>query len=131
VSQEDDPDPQDRCRTAQLPGLSRDGAYHVAGEAHSSADMIERYAAMLDAYPVWSIEDGLAEGDWDGRKTRTDRPGDRLQIVGDDMFVTNPAIIAEAIEKKTQPDRLDLRDSRGDAPVPGGRLPADGLPPLR
>jgi len=78
----------------------RDGAYHVAGEAHTSADMIERYAAMLDTYPVWSIEDGLAEGDWDGWKAWTDRLGDRLQIVGDDLFVTNPAIIAEAIEKK-------------------------------
>lgn len=78
----------------------RDGAYHIAGEAHSNADMIERYAAMLDAYPVWSIEDGLAEGDWDGWKAWTDRLGDRLQIVGDDLFVTNPAIIAEAIEKK-------------------------------
>lgn len=78
----------------------REGAYHVAGEAHTSADMIERYAAMLDAYPVWSIEDGLAEGDWDGWKAWTDRLGDRLQIVGDDLFVTNPAIIAEAIEKK-------------------------------
>ncbi len=78
----------------------RDGAYHVAGEAHTSADMIERYAAMLDAYPVWSIEDGLAEGDWDGWKAWTDRLGDRLQIVGDDLFVTNPAIITEAIEKK-------------------------------
>jgi enolase len=77
----------------------RDGSYHVAGEALSSDDMIERYAAMLDAYPVWSIEDGLAEGDWDGWARWTQRLGDRLQIVGDDLFVTNPSIISEAISR--------------------------------
>jgi len=78
----------------------RDGAYHVAGESLSSADMIERYAAMVTDFPVWSIEDGLAEGDWDGWAAMTERLGDRLQIVGDDLFVTNPAIITEAIGKR-------------------------------
>ncbi|MGV8966316.1 MAG: phosphopyruvate hydratase [Cellulomonas sp.] len=77
-----------------------DGAYHVAGESLSSADMTERYAAMVVAYPVWSIEDGLAEGDWAGWKVLTDRIGDTTQIVGDDLFVTNPAIITEAIGLK-------------------------------
>lgn len=76
------------------------GAYQVAGESLSSADMIERYAAMVADYPVWSIEDGLAEGDWDGWVTLTERLGESTQIVGDDIFVTNPAIIAEAIERK-------------------------------
>ncbi len=75
----------------------RDGAYHVAGETLSSADMIERYAAMVQDYPVWSIEDGLAEGDWDGWEALTARLGGTTQIVGDDIFVTNPAIITEAI----------------------------------
>ena len=75
----------------------RDGAYHVAGETLSSADMIERYAAMVQDYPVWSIEDGLAEGDWDGWEALTTRLGGGTQIVGDDIFVTNPAIITEAI----------------------------------
>jgi enolase len=77
-----------------------DGAYTVAGETLSSADMIERYAAMVAAYPVWSIEDGLAEGDWDGWVALTARLGATTQIVGDDLLVTNPAIITEAIERK-------------------------------
>lgn len=76
------------------------GAYRVAGQSLSSADMIERYEAILDAFPVWSIEDGLAEGDDDGWIELTARLGDRVQLVGDDNFVTNPAIIADAIDKK-------------------------------
>ena len=76
------------------------GAYHVAGEALSTADMIERYAAMVADYPVWSIEDGLAEGDWDGWAAMTAQLGDKVQLVGDDLFVTNPAIITEGIAKK-------------------------------
>jgi enolase len=78
----------------------RDGAYHVAGESLSSDDMIDRYEEIIATYPVWSIEDGLAEGDWDGWVRLTERLGDRLQIVGDDLLVTNPAIIAEAIKRK-------------------------------
>jgi len=77
-----------------------DGAYHVAGETLTSADMIERYAAIVADYPVWSIEDGLAEGDWDGWADLTQRLAGTTQIVGDDIFVTNPAIITEAIERK-------------------------------
>ena len=78
----------------------RDGAYHVAGEALSSADMIARYEAIITEFPVWSIEDGLAEGDQDGWIAITERLGDRVQLVGDDNFCTNPAIIADAISKK-------------------------------
>ena len=77
-----------------------DGAYHVAGETLSNTDMIERYAGMVHDFPVWSIEDGLAEGDWDGWIAFTARLGDTTQIMGDDIFVTNPAIITEAIERK-------------------------------
>ncbi len=78
----------------------RDGAYHVAGETLSSDDMIARYEAIATDFPVWSLEDGLAEGDWDGWERLTARLGDRLQLVGDDIFVTNPAIITEAIARK-------------------------------
>ena len=78
----------------------RDGAYHVAGETLSSDDMIARYEAIAADFPVWSLEDGLAEGDWDGWERLTARLGDRLQLVGDDIFVTNPAIITEAIGRK-------------------------------
>ena len=77
----------------------RDGAYHVVGETLTSGDMVERYAAMVRDYPVWSIEDGLAEGDWDGWADLTARLGATTQIVGDDLFVTNPEIIAEAIAR--------------------------------
>ncbi len=76
------------------------GAYHVAGQALSSDEMIERYAEMTVRFPVWSIEDGLAESDWDGWERLIARLGDRTQIVGDDLLVTNPAIIREAIERK-------------------------------
>ena len=76
------------------------GAYQVAGEALSSGDMIDRYEAIITEFPVWSIEDGLAEGDQDGWIAITERLGDRVQLVGDDNFVTNPAIIADGIRRK-------------------------------
>jgi enolase len=75
----------------------RDGRYHVAGEALSSDEMIARYEEIAANFPVGSLEDGLAEGDWDGWKQLTSRLGDTLQLVGDDLLVTNPAIITEAI----------------------------------
>ena len=76
-----------------------DGRYWVAGQGLSSAEMIERYAQITDRYPVWLIEDGLAEDDWDGWAALTDRLGGRVRLVGDDIFVTNPAIIADAISR--------------------------------
>jgi enolase len=75
----------------------QDGVYQVAGEKLSSDDMIDRYEEIVNAFPVWSVEDGLAEGDWEGWKRLTQRLGDRVQLVGDDILVTNPLIIAEAI----------------------------------
>jgi enolase 1/2/3 len=74
-----------------------DGCYHVAGQKLTSAEMIERYAQITQRFPVWLIEDGLAEDDWDGWAALTQRLGGHVQLVGDDIFVTNPAIIAEAI----------------------------------
>jgi enolase len=76
-----------------------DGRYTVNGASLTSEDMVERYAAMAEAYPVWLLEDGLAQDDWDGWKLLTERLGDRLELVGDDLFCTNPAIIAEGIER--------------------------------
>ena len=78
----------------------RDGSYHVAGQTLSSKDMIDRYEAIIGDFPVWSLEDGLAEGDWDGWISLTERLGERIQIVGDDLLVTNPVIIAEAIRRR-------------------------------
>jgi len=73
------------------------GTYKVNGQTLSSGDMIDRYAAMVDAYPIWSIEDGLGEADHDGWRALTGKLGDRIQLVGDDNFCTNPAIITTAI----------------------------------
>jgi enolase len=78
----------------------RDGTYTVDGQTLSSNDMINRYAAMVDKFPLWSIEDGLGEADSDGWQRLTARLGDRIQIVGDDNFCTNPAIIAAAIDER-------------------------------
>jgi enolase len=75
----------------------RDGRYEVAGERLSSEEMIDRYDRIVADFPVWSLEDGLAESDWDGWVALTERLGDRVQLVGDDNLVTNPIIIAEAI----------------------------------
>ena len=75
--------------------------YVLEGEGRelTSAEMVDYYAALVDKYPIISIEDGLAEDDWDGFKLMTDKLGDRLQIVGDDLFVTNVDRLAEGIEK--------------------------------
>ncbi|NES16989.1 MULTISPECIES: phosphopyruvate hydratase [Micromonospora] len=78
----------------------RDGRYHVAGEALTADEMIDRYAAIVDRYPVWSIEDGLAEDDWDGWTRLTERLAERVQLVGDDLLVTNPVIVSRAIERR-------------------------------
>ena len=75
----------------------QDGIYHVSGQKLSSQDMIERYEAMIQRYPIWSIEDGLGESDREGWKALTARIGERVQLVGDDNFCTNPAIITTAI----------------------------------
>jgi len=61
--------------------------------------MIERYAAMAERYPIWLLEDGLAESDWDGWQRLTARLGEQLELVGDDILCTNPAIITEAIRR--------------------------------
>ena len=77
----------------------RDGAYHVAGQTLSSTDMITWYEHLTGEFPIWSIEDGLAEDDEAGWIELTQRLDDRIQLVGDDNFVTNPAIITDAISK--------------------------------
>ncbi|MDO6414756.1 phosphopyruvate hydratase [Sphingomonas sp. BIUV-7] len=77
------------------------GVYDLAGEGRklSSAEMVDYLAELCAGYPIVSIEDGMAEDDWAGWKILTDRLGDKIQIVGDDLFVTNPAILAEGISK--------------------------------
>ena len=69
------------------------------GGVKTSDEMIDMYAEWIEKYPIISIEDGLGESDWDGWKKLTDRLGDKVQLVGDDLFVTNPGILKEGIEK--------------------------------
>ncbi|MBV9000452.1 MAG: phosphopyruvate hydratase [Solirubrobacterales bacterium] len=78
-----------------------DGRYELAGEGRSlsSDEMIDYWARIPENYPVISLEDGMAEADWDGWSSLTERLGGRIQLVGDDIFVTNPAILREGIER--------------------------------
>lgn len=78
-----------------------DGKYHFKGEGvvRSSEEMVDFYEELVNKYPIISIEDGLDENDWEGHKLLTDRIGDRVQLVGDDLFVTNTEKLAQGIEK--------------------------------
>lgn len=78
-----------------------DGKYNLASENRvlSSEDMVDYLAVWCDKYPIITIEDGLDEGDWDGWAKLTERLGDKVQLVGDDLFVTNTSIFKEGIEK--------------------------------
>ena len=80
--------------------LFKDGTYHLAGEGltKSSEEMVEFYAALVNKYPIISIEDGLSEDDWDGWKLMTGALGKKIQIVGDDLFVTNTEKLSKGIE---------------------------------
>lgn len=79
----------------------KDGVYQLktTGETKTSEEMIEWYAWILDNYPVVSIEDGLSENDWDGWKSLTKKLGNRVQLVGDDLFVTNTKLLQKGIEE--------------------------------
>ncbi|WP_215143795.1 phosphopyruvate hydratase [Exiguobacterium qingdaonense] len=77
------------------------GKYELAGEGKSmtTAELVDFYAELVDKYPIISIEDGCDENDWDGFKLLTDKIGNKVQLVGDDLFVTNTEKLAEGIEK--------------------------------
>ena len=82
--------------------LFKDGKYTLENETHkvkTPVEMVDFYENLVNKYPIISIEDGMAENDWDGWKLLTDRLGKRIQIVGDDLFVTNPKILKEGIQK--------------------------------
>jgi enolase len=80
-----------------------DGLYKMEGEGKTfdSAGMVEYYAGLVAKYPIFSIEDGLAEDDWAGWKLLTEKLGDKVQLVGDDLFVTNPSRLRRGIAEKT------------------------------
>jgi enolase len=79
----------------------KDGQYNLAGEGkiYSSEGFSDFLAELCEQYPIISIEDGLDESDWDGWKYQTDKLGDKIQLVGDDLFVTNTKILKQGIEK--------------------------------
>jgi enolase len=82
--------------------LFKNGKYRLENEPKpekSAAELVDFYEDLVNRYPIISIEDGMAENDWDGWKLLTDRLGKRIQIVGDDLFVTNTKILKEGIEK--------------------------------
>lgn len=81
--------------------FSQNGRYFIEGDKQgmTSEQMISLYADWVEKYPIVSIEDGLAEDDWAGWKLLTQKLGDKIQLVGDDLFVTNKAVLAEGIEK--------------------------------
>ncbi|RAV33257.1 phosphopyruvate hydratase [Corynebacterium heidelbergense] len=78
----------------------KDGKYHFEGGEHTAEEMAKVYEDLIATYPIVSIEDPLQEDDWEGYTTLTAAIGDKVQIVGDDFFVTNPARLEEGIEKK-------------------------------
>ncbi len=79
----------------------KDGRYHLSGEnlVLDAGQWTDMLATWVDKYPILSIEDGMAEGDWDGWKHLTERLGKKIQLVGDDLFVTNTKILQEGIDK--------------------------------
>jgi len=81
--------------------IYNDGKYDLKGEGvtRTAEEMVDWYEEMIDKYPIISIEDGLDENDWDGFKLLTDRIGDRVQLVGDDLFVTNTEKLSKGIEQ--------------------------------
>jgi len=78
--------------------LYDDAGYKLSGATLTSAEMVDHLAGLVADYPIVSIEDGLDEGDWDGWKTMTDAIGDKVQIVGDDLLVTNVDLLEKAID---------------------------------
>ncbi len=93
--------PMDDIALALDPAASEffvDGKYVVGNEKLSSEDMISLYKELIEKYPIISLEDGLAEDDWDGWEKLTDELGDKIMLVGDDIFVTNVELINKGIE---------------------------------
>ena len=119
----------------------RDGRYELTGEGRTldAAAMVEDYRALVDRYPVVSIEDGLAEDDWEGWSALTSALGDRVQLVGDDLFVTNPPAFGRRNRTRrrqrhphqAQPDRHPDRNPGNDRTCAARGLRHRHLAPLR
>jgi enolase len=81
--------------------LFRDGAYHLEGEGRvfSSAELVDYWVDLVSRYPIVSLEDGMAEEDWDGWASLTTKLGSKIQLVGDDVFVTNTTLLQQGIDR--------------------------------
>ncbi len=77
----------------------RNGKYHIDGKAKTGPQLVDYYAGLVDRHPIVTIEDGFAEGDWPNWSLMTERLSQRIQVVGDDLFVTNPTILARGIKE--------------------------------
>jgi enolase len=86
--------------TAATELYKEDGKYHLEGEGvvKTSEEMVDYYESLINKYPIISLEDGLSEDDWNGWKLLTERLGKRIQLVGDDLFVTNTDRLSKGIE---------------------------------
>ena len=120
--------------------LYRDGAYVLEHEGRtlSAAELADYWATLAARYPIVSIEDGMDEEDWEGWQALTERVGEHVQLVGDDVFVTNTERLRRGIElgvansilDQGQPDRDALGDARRDRAGARGRLHGGHEPPL-
>ena len=136
--------PGDQVSIALDPASSEfyeDGAYVFARSdkrKRTAEEMVAFYARLIDLYPIVSIEDGLAEDDWAGWKLLTRELGSKIQLVGDDLFVTNPKRLARGIDEgrrqfdpdQAQPDRHADRDPQSDRDGARGRLHLGDFPSL-
>jgi enolase 1/2/3 len=96
-------EPGDEVALAMDPATSeiyRDGAYQLEGRARSADDMVEFWRGLIDAFPIVSLEDGLAQDDWTGWTALTAELGSRVQLVGDDIFVTNPERLERGLAER-------------------------------
>ena len=116
----------------------KDGAYQFEGSAKTSAEMADYYAELVAAYPLVSIEDPMNEEDWEGWKAITDKLGDKVQLVGDDLFVTNPERLQRGIDSGTANALLvkvnqigSLTETLDAVDLAHRRLPLHDEPPLR
>jgi enolase len=94
---------EDRIRLALDPAMSElysDGTYSFEGRSEASAELPEYWAGLVERFPIVSIEDGAAEDDWEAWKALTERLGDRVQLVGDDLFVTNVERLQRGIDDR-------------------------------
>ncbi len=117
----------------------KDGRYHLHEQILDAAGMVRLLSEWVEEYPIFSIEDGLAEDDWKGWKKLTEALGNRVQLIGDDLFATNPERYTarhrggrcEQRADQGKPDRHLDRDFGGDGASTRGGLPHGRLSPQR